>query len=224
MDPLSLIEEKKMPFAELLGIRILSAAPERLTAEMVVREDFCTVPAVLHGGAVMAFADSLGAYATMLNLPEGASTTTIESKTNFFRAVRDGFAEAVSRPLHVGRTTIVVQTDIFDAEHRRVRHVGGGEPLFPFGDGARLGHVGNQPVELVGGDARFHRRRQLLKDFRHDHACLVHQANLFGTLEQDHAGLSFAATPEAPSASRMRCWISSGRPIPLIWVSNPARP
>ena len=83
MDPLSLIEEKKMPFAELLGIRILSAAPERLTAEMVVREDFCTVPAVLHGGAAMAFADSLGAYATMLNLPEGASTTTIESKTNF---------------------------------------------------------------------------------------------------------------------------------------------
>src|SRR5258708_12646721 len=84
MDPLAIIDEKRMPFADLLGIRILSAAPERLTAEMLVRENLCTVPAVLHGGAVMAFADSLGGYSTMLHLSEGASTTTIESKTNFF--------------------------------------------------------------------------------------------------------------------------------------------
>jgi uncharacterized protein (TIGR00369 family) len=71
----------------------------------------------------MALADSLGAICAFLNLPSDAATSTIESKTNFFRAVRDGFAEAVSRPLHVGRTTIVVQTDIFDAEHRRVAQV-----------------------------------------------------------------------------------------------------
>ena len=60
MDPFTVLEQNKMPFAELLGIRILSAAPERLTAEMVVRDDLCTQPPVLHGGAVMAFADSLG--------------------------------------------------------------------------------------------------------------------------------------------------------------------
>ena len=61
MDPFAIIEQNKMPFTELLGVRVLSAAPERLTAEMLVRENFCTVPSVLHGGAVMAFADSLGA-------------------------------------------------------------------------------------------------------------------------------------------------------------------
>jgi 1,4-dihydroxy-2-naphthoyl-CoA hydrolase len=119
MDPLSLIEEKKMPFAELLGIRILSAAPERLTAEMVVREDFCTVPAVLHGGAVMAFADSLGAYATMLNLPEGASTTTIESKTNFLAPAPAGTTvTGECAAVHRGRRTMVWQTRITNAQGR----------------------------------------------------------------------------------------------------------
>jgi 1,4-dihydroxy-2-naphthoyl-CoA hydrolase len=119
MDPLSLIEEKTMPFAELLGIRILSATPERLTAEMVVREEFCTVPAVLHGGAVMAFADSLGAYTTMLNLPEGASTTTIESKTNFFAPAPAGtIVTGECAPLHRGRRTMVWQTRITNAQGR----------------------------------------------------------------------------------------------------------
>jgi uncharacterized protein (TIGR00369 family) len=119
MDPLAIIDEKRMPFADLLGIRILSAAPERLTAEMLVREDLCTVPAVLHGGAVMAFADSLGAYTTMLNLPEGASTTTIESKTNFFAPAPAGtIVTGECAPLHRGRRTMVWQTRITNAQGR----------------------------------------------------------------------------------------------------------
>jgi uncharacterized protein (TIGR00369 family) len=119
MDAFAVIEEKKMPFSELLGIRILSAVPERLMAEMVVRDNLCTLPPVLHGGAVMAFADSLGAYATMLNLPEGANTTTIESKTNFLAPAPAGTTvtgECV--PLHRGRRTMVWQTRVTNAEGR----------------------------------------------------------------------------------------------------------
>jgi 1,4-dihydroxy-2-naphthoyl-CoA hydrolase len=119
MDPLALIEEKKMPFAELLGIRILSATPDRLTAEMVVRENLCTQPPVLHGGAVMAFADSLGAYATMLNLPEGANTSTIESKSNFLAPAPVGTTvTGECSPLHRGRRTMVWQTRITNAQGR----------------------------------------------------------------------------------------------------------
>jgi 1,4-dihydroxy-2-naphthoyl-CoA hydrolase len=119
MDPQAIVEENKMPFAELLGVRILSAAPERLTAEMVVRDNLCTLPPVLHGGAVMAFADSLGAYATMLNLPEGATTTTIESKTNFFAPAPAGTTvTGECAPLHRGRRTMVWQTRITNAEGR----------------------------------------------------------------------------------------------------------
>jgi 1,4-dihydroxy-2-naphthoyl-CoA hydrolase len=119
MDPQAIIEEKKMPFAELLGVRILSAAPERLTAEMVVRDNLCTLPPVLHGGAMMAFADSLGAYATMLNLRDGTSTTTIESKTNFFAPAPVGTTvTGECAPLHRGRRTMVWQTRITSAEGR----------------------------------------------------------------------------------------------------------
>ena len=86
MDALARVNELKLPFAELLGIEFIEAAPDRVVAEMNVREDLCTRPAVLHGGAIMAFADTLGAAGTILNLPEGAGTTTIESKTNFIAA------------------------------------------------------------------------------------------------------------------------------------------
>ena len=119
MDPLTVLKQRALPFTELLGVRILSAAPERITAEMPVREDLCTVPAVLHGGALMAFADSLGAYATMLNLPEGASTTTIESKTNFFAPAPAGTTvTGECAPLHRGRRTMVWQTRITNAQGR----------------------------------------------------------------------------------------------------------
>jgi 1,4-dihydroxy-2-naphthoyl-CoA hydrolase len=119
MDPFTVLEQNKMPFAELLGIRILSAAPERLTAEMVVRDDLCTQPPVLHGGAVMAFADSLGGYATMLNLAAGASTTTIESKTNCLAPAPVGTTvSGECTALHRGRRTMVWQTRITNAQGR----------------------------------------------------------------------------------------------------------
>jgi 1,4-dihydroxy-2-naphthoyl-CoA hydrolase len=108
-----------LPFAELLGLRIVSAAPERVEATLQVREDLCTRPAVLHGGAVMAFADTLGAIATVANLPPGAGTTTIESKTNFFAPIPVGeTAYGECTPLHRGRTTMVWQTRVSRADGR----------------------------------------------------------------------------------------------------------
>ena len=109
-----------MPFADLLGMEVLETAPGEVRARMAWREDLCTGAGILHGGALMAFADSVGALCAVLNLPEGHLTSTIESKTNFFRAVREGAVEAVARPLHVGRSTIVVQTDLRDSEGKRV--------------------------------------------------------------------------------------------------------
>lgn len=108
-----------LPFSDLMGVSITQVSPERVTAELKVRPDLCTVPAVLHGGAVMAFADTLGAVATIANLPEGASTTTIESKTNFFAAIPAGeTAHAECTPLHRGRTTMVWQTRISRGDGR----------------------------------------------------------------------------------------------------------
>ena len=98
-------------FPELLGIRLLEATPELVRAELKVREELCTLPGIMHGGAVMALADTLGGVATWLNLPEGKGTTTIESKTNFFAYGTAGakvFAECT--PLHRGRSTMVWQT------------------------------------------------------------------------------------------------------------------
>jgi uncharacterized protein (TIGR00369 family) len=111
MDPLARLRAIRLPFAELLGIEFVAATPERVTAELTVREELCTRPAVLHGGAIMAFADTLGAAGTVLSLPEGAGTTTIESKTNFIAAAPLGArvtGEAV--PLHRGRRTMIWQT------------------------------------------------------------------------------------------------------------------
>jgi len=102
-----------MPFAKLMGVRILEATPQKVTTELFVREDLCTTNSILHGGAVMAFADSVGALATMLNLPHGAGTTTIESKTNFLGAVKAGeTARAECTPVHIGRATMVWQTRV----------------------------------------------------------------------------------------------------------------
>lgn len=102
-----------MPFADWLGIEIVSAAPERVTAQMTVRPEMCTTPAVLHGGALMAFADSLGAFTTMLNLRDGQGTTTIESKTNFLAPALVGTTvTAECTAIHRGRRTMVWQTRI----------------------------------------------------------------------------------------------------------------
>jgi len=121
MDMLVHLKEQMLPFAKLLGIEFVSAAPEKVVAELTVREDLCTRPAVLHGGAIMAFADTLGAIGTSLNLPEGAGTTTIESKTNFVAPAPVGtrvIGEAT--PVHRGRRTMIWQTRISTPEGRLV--------------------------------------------------------------------------------------------------------
>lgn len=104
-----------MPFSIALGIEIETASADEVTGRLAWAADRCTIGGALHGGALMSLADSLGAICAFLNLPEGAAgTSTIESKQNFFRGVREGHVAATSRPLHVGRTTIVVQTDLVD--------------------------------------------------------------------------------------------------------------
>ena len=112
-----------MPFAELLGVEVLAGNAEEVRTRLAWREDLCTASGVLHGGALMALADATGALCAFLNLAEGASTATIESKTNFFAPVRSGHAHARSRPLHKGRTTIVVETDLLDDAERLVARV-----------------------------------------------------------------------------------------------------
>jgi uncharacterized protein (TIGR00369 family) len=109
-----------LPFAELMGVRYVEAERDRFVAEMVVREDLCTFPATLHGGAIMALADTVAATATFASLPEGAGgTTTIESKTNFLAGAPVGAAvRAVATPLHRGRRTQVWQTRVESAEGR----------------------------------------------------------------------------------------------------------
>ena len=103
-----------MPFAVSMGIRLVESTPRRVVAEMSVRDDLCTAGAILHGGAVMAFADSVAAVGAMLNLAAGASTTTLESKTNFVGAILAGdAARAVAEPVHLGRATMVWQTRIY---------------------------------------------------------------------------------------------------------------
>jgi 1,4-dihydroxy-2-naphthoyl-CoA hydrolase len=111
------------PFAGLLGLQVTDAAPEEVRGTLAWAEERCTAGGVMHGGALMGLADTLGGVCAFLNLPEGATTATIESKTNFFRAMRAGTVTGVTRPLHVGRSFIVVQTDLTDDEGRRVAQV-----------------------------------------------------------------------------------------------------
>ncbi len=111
-----------MPFARLAGVELLSAEPEVVIGVMEWRAERCTAGGVLHGGALMTLADSVGAVLAFLNLPSGATTSTIESKTNFLRAVTEGEVKAVARPLHVGRTVIVVRTEVVDRDDKLVAH------------------------------------------------------------------------------------------------------
>jgi 1,4-dihydroxy-2-naphthoyl-CoA hydrolase len=114
MELVDRLNESMLPFGKLLGMRFTSASPDRIVAELTVREEICTIPATLHGGAIMAFADTLGGTATFVNLPEGAKgTTTIESKTNFLGPAPLGqkvIGECT--PIHRGRRTQVWQTRI----------------------------------------------------------------------------------------------------------------
>jgi len=111
----------ELPFSKLLGIEIVSASKDAVLARMLVRDDLCTKPAVLHGGAIMALADTLGAVATVLNLNAGAGTTTIESKTNFLAPAPAGTTvEAECTPIHRGKRTMVWQTRVSTSQGRLV--------------------------------------------------------------------------------------------------------
>lgn len=109
-----------MPHAVALGISLDEATPEVVRGSLLWTAEHCTAGGALHGGVLMTLADTVGAVCAYLNLPSGATTTTVESKTNFFKAVRSGRVHATSRVLHSGRSVIVVQTDLTDDQQRRV--------------------------------------------------------------------------------------------------------
>jgi uncharacterized protein (TIGR00369 family) len=109
----------QMPLGTTLGLRTYGAA-EEVDATLEWAPELCTAGGVLHGGVLMSLADAAGGVCAFLNLPPGATTVTIESKTNFLGVIREGTVLARSRPLHVGKTTIVLETDVFDASGRRV--------------------------------------------------------------------------------------------------------
>jgi 1,4-dihydroxy-2-naphthoyl-CoA hydrolase len=114
---------RAMPFASALDIELDVAEPGEVRGRMAWAPERCTAGGVMHGGALMALADSLGGICAFLNLPPGAQTATTSSNTVFVRAVRDGEVTAVTRPLHVGGKTIVLQTDLTDGDGRRVAQV-----------------------------------------------------------------------------------------------------
>jgi uncharacterized protein (TIGR00369 family) len=121
-DPNTLLD--LMPFAKAIGAVFSRYSKDEVKARLDWAPERCTAGGLLHGGAIMSLADSTGAACAFLNLPDGAAgTTTVESKTNFLRGVRDGYVEAVSRPLHVGRTVVVVETDVRDPQERLVARV-----------------------------------------------------------------------------------------------------
>ncbi len=106
-----------MPFFALIGVELLETSPELVVGRLDYAPERCTAGGLLHGGALMALADGCGGVCAFLNLPEGAiGTATIESKTNFMRGVREGAVTASTRPLHAGRTTIVIETTIARAD------------------------------------------------------------------------------------------------------------
>jgi uncharacterized protein (TIGR00369 family) len=102
-----------MPFAALIGAELTEVSPELVRGRMEFAPERCTAGGLIHGGALMALADGCGGTCAFFNLPEGAiGTATIESKTNFLRAVREGAVTATTRPLHKGRTMMVIETEI----------------------------------------------------------------------------------------------------------------
>lgn len=127
------LKQAMAPFLPgLLGMNFLSADRGGVKAEMPVRDDLCTTPGVLHGGAIMAFADTLGAVGAFLNLPEGAGTTTVESKTNFFgRATTGTTIVGESLPMHLGRRTMVWETKVSGQDGRPVARVSQTQIVLP---------------------------------------------------------------------------------------------
>jgi len=118
---LAKLQDFPLPLAQTLGITFTRATVDEVEARLPVRKELCTRPDILHGGALMALADTAGAAATVLNLPAGHTTTTLESKTNFIAAVPIGdTAIATTRPIHKGRTTMVWETRITRASDGRL--------------------------------------------------------------------------------------------------------
>lgn len=114
MSAVAQIQQALAPlFPGLMGVTLTEASPERVVATLAVRPDLCTTGAILHGGAVMAFADTLGAVGTFLNLPQGARTTTVDSSTKFIGAAPAGsIVTGTCTAFHRGRTTMVWQTEV----------------------------------------------------------------------------------------------------------------
>ena len=104
----------RMPFATALGLEVLEASKERVRIRARWKPEFCTSFGIAHGGFLMSIADTAGALLTVQHLPPGAGTTTLESKTNFLRALREGTVVATTEPVHAGRTSVVVTTDLHD--------------------------------------------------------------------------------------------------------------
>lgn len=111
-----------MPFAAHLGIELTGAIPEEVTGRLAWGEELCTTAGLLHGGALMALADSLAGVCAFLNLPPDAGTATISSTTNFLRGLRGGYANGTARPLRVGRSVIVVETELRDDDGKLLAH------------------------------------------------------------------------------------------------------
>jgi 1,4-dihydroxy-2-naphthoyl-CoA hydrolase len=109
-----------IPYAAGLGITVDEAAPELVRGSLSWSPERCTTSGVMHGGAIMSLADTIGAMCAFLNLPPGAGTATVDSTTNFFRGVRDGTLHAAARPLHAGRSFIAVRTELTDDTGRLV--------------------------------------------------------------------------------------------------------
>lgn len=118
---LDAVRTRMTPYGKFLGLEITEAALDRVVGRVKVRAELCTFPEILHGGALMSVADNLGAIATVLNLPPGAWTTTIESKTNFVAAAPIGqWITGVCTPIHKGKTTMVWQTRLTREDERLV--------------------------------------------------------------------------------------------------------
>jgi uncharacterized protein (TIGR00369 family) len=136
-------------FIDALGIRFVEVTKDRILAEMEARAEHTNGADVVHGGVYMAFADTLGARGAIMNLPEGARTSTLESKTNFLRGTGPGKLIGEATPVHVGRTTQVWQTVVSDAKGRKLAVVTQTQIVLPAADGAAAQR--QQALKEAGG-------------------------------------------------------------------------
>ncbi|WP_436792919.1 PaaI family thioesterase [Actinospongicola halichondriae] len=132
-DALTSLAHDQMPFTAGLGLRIDRGTPEEVVASADWQADRCTAGGILHGGYLMALADAVGAMCAFQHLPPGSVTSTIESKSNFFRGVASGAVTITSTPIHTGRTTIVVQTDITRDDGKHVSRTTQTQAVIPLG-------------------------------------------------------------------------------------------